>query len=450
VTFESAAAARTFSADVDGARSAAEALSAPEIIAPSGRTGNFFSTQHRDFQTLQWKETLTASAANRTGGHLLKIGTDVLYGTYNGTDVSRPIELLRADGTLAERIDFTHPASEHANGTDAAFFAGDSWTPWARLRIEPSIRIERDATINRTNVAPRLSGSLGVTGNGSGVLHAGVGRFYERTPLLARTFDTFEPEMFTRYAANGVAVAGAPFTWTPTVAPDLHSPSSFIWNAGYEHRFNAMWQVAANMLERRGSNDFIVSPVPSAATGTLRLDSSGRSKYKEMSVWGEYQHGKVHASASYVWSSSRGDLNSLDSFYGTFRNPVIQTNEYGPTNLDVPHRIVAWTSVPGPLGFGFSDVLEIRNGFPYSPVNEFLEYAGPANSLRFPNVFTVDLTVFHNVKIGSHVVRLIVRTYNLFDRFNPLEIQTNTTAPDFGTAYSHVYRRVALDFDLLH
>ena len=59
------------------------------------------------------------------------------------------------------------------------------------------------------------------------------------------------------------------------------------------------------------------------------------------------------------------------------------------------------------VGFGFSDVLEIGNGFPYSPVNEFLEYAGPANSLRFPNVFTVDLTVFHNVKIGSHVVRLI-------------------------------------------
>ena len=440
-TIESAVAARDFSTDVT------DAGSAPMVISPSGRTGNFFNTQHRDFQTLQWKETLTASATNWTGTHVFKAGTDVLYGSYTGTDVSRPIELRRVDGTLAERIDFTRPASESASGTDGAIFAGDSWTPVPRVKIEPSVRIERDQMIGETHVAPRASVTIGLNAAGSAMLHAGAGRFYERTPLLAKTFTSFEPEVITRFAANGVDPAGAPVEWDPALGTGLHSPSSSIWNAGYEQRVNAHWQFSANVLERRGSNDFIVEPMQAA--GTLLLNSTGASTYRELSFWAEFQRGPVRTTASYVWSNSRGDLNSLDTYFGTFRNAIIQSNQYGPTSLDVPHRFVAWSSVPGPWGFTLSDVMEYRTGFPFSAVDAYQQYVGAANALRYPNVFNVDFNVFHDVKLGSHVVRLILRTYNLLNRFNPLEVQNNTTAPDFGTFYSHVERRLALDFDLL-
>ena len=42
----------------------------------------------------------------------------------------------------------------------------------------------------------------------------------------------------------------------------------------------------------------------------------------------------------------------------------------------------------------------------------------------------------------------MVRAYNVMNRFNPLEVQNNTGGADFGTFYSHVDRRIALDFDL--
>jgi hypothetical protein len=422
-------------------------------ISTAGRSGHFFNTQHRNFQTLQWRETLTASASNWTGTHLLRAGGDVLYGSYTGTDVSRPIELRRLDGTLAERIDFARSASERASGADGAIFASDSWTLVPRIKIEPSLRLERDQMIGETHVAPRASVAIGLNASGSAILHAGAGRFYERTPLLAKTFTSFEPEVITRFAANGVDPAGAPTEWDPALGTGLHSPSSSIWNAGYEQRVNAHWQFSAHVLERRGSHDFIVDPVPGSAgeraQGTLVLNSTGESIYRELSLWTEFQRGPIRTTASYVWSGGRGDLNSLDTYFGTFRNAIIQPNQYGPTSLDVPHRFVAWSSVPGPWGFTLSDVLEYRTGFPFSAVDAYQQYVGAANSLRYPNVFNVDVNVFHDVKLGSHVVRLIVRMYNLFNRFNPLEVQNNTTAPTFGTFYSHVERRLALDFDLV-
>jgi hypothetical protein len=442
-TVESAVAARNFSTSVT------DAGNAPMVISPEGRTGNFFNTQQRDFQTLQWKETVTASATNWTGTHLFKVGSDVLYGSYTGTDVSRPIELERLDGTLAETVDFARPSSQSAAGTDGAIFVDDAWVPVPRVKIEPSLRIERDAMIGETNVAPRASMTVGVNASGTAVVHAGLGRFYERTPLLARSFTSFEPVVITQFATNGVDQAGAPVTWTPTVAPELHDASSFIWNAGYDQRLGPHWQISSNVLERRGSHDLIVDPVAGPTGNSLLLDSSGQSQYKELSLWAEFTRGPVHTSASYVWSNATGDLNTLDSFYGTFRNAIIRPDEYGPTDLDVPHRLVWWSSVPGPWGLTFSDVLQYRTGFPYSAVDAYQQYVGPANSLRFPNVFTVDLNVFHEVKIASHAVRLIMRIYNVLNTFNPLEIQNNVTAPDFGTAYSHVERRLALDFDLI-
>jgi hypothetical protein len=444
ITVESAVAARDFSTDVT------DFASGPMVISPAGRTGNFFNAQHRDFQTVQWRETLTASVSNWTGTHVFRAGSDVMYGAYTGTDVSQPIELQRLDGTLAERIDFTRPASESASGTDGAIFVSDSWTPVPRVKIEPSVRLERDEMIGETHVAPRAAVTIGINASGSAMLHAGVGRFYERTPLLAKTFTAFEPEVITKFAANGTDPVGAPTVWTTDLGAGLHSPTSSIWNAGYEQRVNSHWQFSASVLERRGSHDFIVNPIPGApGQGTLLLNSTGESIYRELSLWTEFQHGPVRTTASYVWSNSRADLNSLDAYFGTFRNAIIQPNQYGPTSLDVPQRVVAWSSVPGPWGFTLSDVMEYRTGFPFSAVDANQQYVGAQNSLRYPNVFTVDLNIFHDVKLGSHVVRLILRTYNLFDRFNPQEVQNNATAPDFGTFYSHVERRLALDFDLL-
>jgi hypothetical protein len=40
------------------------------------------------------------------GQHVFKFGTDLQRSNYTGESVSRPVEIRRLDGTLAERIEF--------------------------------------------------------------------------------------------------------------------------------------------------------------------------------------------------------------------------------------------------------------------------------------------------------------------------------------------------------
>src|SRR5205814_5981626 len=120
-----------------------------------------------------------------------------------------------------ERIEFARAASERASATDAALFVGDLWTVTQRLKLEPTLRLEHDGSSASTHLAPRLGATIALTSSGTAVLHAGAGRFYERTPLLARSFSAFEPEIVTRYGANGVDPASAPVQWDPAVAPNL-------------------------------------------------------------------------------------------------------------------------------------------------------------------------------------------------------------------------------------
>jgi len=422
---------------------------APMVLAPEGRSGNYYNSQTRDMETAQWKETASIAASNATGVHLFKFGSDVLLGQYSGTDVGNPIQLMRIDGTLSELMTFPAPSYQSSRGIDAALFAGDSWSIGQRVNLQPSLRLERDGVLGETHLAPRIGGSFGLTENGSTAIRAGAGRYFERTPLLVNTFTEFAPTLVTQFAADGTTPIGSPTLVTNAVAPGLQTPSSFIWNVGFDRKLNAKWTISANALERSDANVMIVQPVSTAGGEQAVLSSTGQSLYREVSVWAQFQHKAFRASASYTWATAQGDLNTLDSFYGAFRNPFIEPNQYGPTSLDVPHRIVAWGSVPAPWGLTISSVLEYRTGFPYSAVNDNQEFVGLRNSLRFPNTLNLDISVFKQVSVGTHRLKLIARMYHALNNFVPLEVQNNVTAPDFGTFYSSITPRLALDLEFV-
>ena len=441
-SLESAIMLRDVTTDVIGG-------AAPMVISPAGRTGDFYNSQQRDEYTAQWKETLSVAARNWTGEHLFKIGADALVGGYTGTDVSHSVELERLDGSLAESINFAGGSRQSASASDTALFVEDTWAPTPRLKLEPSARVEHDGLIGETHVAPRVAATLGLTSSGMSTLHAGVGQFYRADAASREELQRFR--VVHDDAGRGRRRAAA---WaTDRLGPDRRVRLAKPVFVHLERRLRPAPQrtVADQRPHARASGIERADRPAGRSTRSAAAPAQQQRPiaYREMSLWAEFRRGVVRATASYVWSMSRGDLNSLDTFFGTLQNPIIQPNEYGPTSLNVPHHLIAWSSVPGPWGLTFSDVIEYRSGFPYSAVNDYQQFVGPENSLRFPNVLTVDLNAFHNVKIGSHVVRLIVRVYNLFNRFNPLEIQNYATAPDFGTAYSHVERRVALDFDLI-
>src|SRR5690606_11804263 len=78
---------------------------APMVYAPQTQGGGFFNDQERDVTSLQWVEALSLSRDLWRGQHVFKFGTDVQRSNYTGESISRPVEIRRLDGSLAERIE---------------------------------------------------------------------------------------------------------------------------------------------------------------------------------------------------------------------------------------------------------------------------------------------------------------------------------------------------------
>ena len=74
------------------------------VYAPETQQGSFFNDQEREVTSVQWVETLSLSLDRWRGQHLFKFGLDFQDSQYDGTSASRPVEIRRLDGSLAERI----------------------------------------------------------------------------------------------------------------------------------------------------------------------------------------------------------------------------------------------------------------------------------------------------------------------------------------------------------
>ena len=74
------------------------------VYAPETQQGSFFNDQEREVRSVQWVEALSVSLDKWHGQHLFKFGLDFQDSKYVGSSISRPVELRRLDGSLAERI----------------------------------------------------------------------------------------------------------------------------------------------------------------------------------------------------------------------------------------------------------------------------------------------------------------------------------------------------------
>jgi hypothetical protein len=156
--------------------------------------------------------------------------------------------------------------------------------------------------------------------------------------------------------------------------------------------------------------------------------------------------------ASYARSAADGDLNDLNQFFGNTPQPVIRANERSRLPFDVPNRVLLWGQFEAPYKITLSPVLEWHTGFPYSVVNELLEYVGLRNGAgRFPAFSSLDLQITKEVKlpIKKNVkARVGVRVFNLLNHYNPRDLQNNLGSARFGTFFNSVDRMLRGKFVL--
>lgn len=417
----------------------------PYTLTPEGTTGTFFNRQDRRSHTWQWLETLSA-VRHAAGDHVLKMGFDVLRVGFDGTSVSRPVDVRRSDGTLSQRLEYDGATSQHVDTTDASVFGQDAWRVNDRILFDLGLRLDHNGVIGRNDLSPRVGAVVGLLPDGRGVLRGGTGLFYERTPLLAGAFESLDVQTVRRFAPDGTQVS---VTRYPNVVNGpLLTASGRVWNIDYDHRVSKTLFFRINHLERRGQHELVVNPITESDQPVLDLSSAGRSNYRETEATVRYDgEGDRELTISYVHAHSEGDLNAFDAFFGNFRTPIVRPNSSSITNVDVPNRIVALGVLPF-RKWMVAPLVEIRSGFPYSILDQDQNFVGVRNlGGRFPRFVSVDLSINREVELKGRHVRIGFKANHVLNNFVPRDVQATLGSPAFGTFYNSIIPRVGLTFE---
>jgi hypothetical protein len=189
----------------------------------------------------------------------------------------------------------------------------------------------------------------------------------------------------------------------------------------------------------------MLDAVSTGTAGALRLDSDGRSQYRNLEVGFHASYAsRADLTASYSRAIAEGDLNAFAAYYDAMMWPVVPPRSYGPLSTDVPHRFLARGRLLPSSTWLVNAVVDWRTGLPYSLTNEYLDFVGPRNEQRMPIYLRADIGIEHRFKIHKLQPWIGIRAYNAFNAFLPADVQSNISSPAFGSLYNSQFRQYRL------
>ena len=424
----------------------------PSLIGIDRVSGSFFNRQARWTTRRKLSELYNFRPL---GNHQLKTGFDWGWESYRGDQVFNPVTWLGLADRPVLGLRYTAPASVRGIKSDVSAFIQDKWQVNDKLTLDLGARIERDSISGRANPSYRAGFAYALGPGARTVLRGGSGLFVDRISLLVPTFGDMPVRIESRFAPDG-GVA-----WERRLEPRFEGPirnaRSFGWNFQLDREIIDNLFLRTGFQYRRTDSNFLINPrYDPAGTGldVLSMSSTGRDYYREFQFSLRYRlSGTGHITASYVRSSSSGDLNDLGSIYGPTPTALILPNERAPLRFDVPHRMLTWTEFNLPWGLKTIPVWDVRSGFPYSNLDEYRRLVGPRNRAgRFPIFNALDLQVTKKVSIPfkgkNRRFRAGIRLFNLLNNFNPQDVQENLASPHYGVFYRGVKRKIRAVFEI--
>jgi hypothetical protein len=413
----------------------------PMMLAPDVNSGSYFNDQDRTSRRVEWLTTYAFSPLGPT--HLVKVGTGVTYETFDGVNRSRPVDIVREDGTLSQEVAFTGSGLLDRHRTAFRGFGQDSWTVSSRLSVQFGARYDYDSFTGDVNVAPRGSFTAVASDDGRTVIRGGGGVFYDPIPLNVASFVQMQDRVTQSFAADGVTPAGPVVLMPNVVGPAIHTPRSVNWNLELDREWLKNFFVRVGYQQRQNSFEPVLNPITSASGDPiLLLASKGRTRYREGQITARYGfHGADQVVGSYTRSSAVGNLNDFNSYFGNIENPVIRPDARGPLPWDAPSRYLFWSSISLPRAFTVFPVLDVRTGFPLSVVDENRDFVGARNEAgRYPTFVSLDMQVSKRFRVFQHNATVGLKVFNITNHFNPRDYQGNLASAAFGAFANSVGR----------
>jgi len=431
---------------------------APYEITPERNFGGWFDRQHRESRRYELLEVYHFRPQAWRGSHAFKTGLNFSHTSFDGTDTSTPVTIVRADGTRYQLIEFSGPGALVRSQNEFSAFVQDKWQWNKHFVLDLGLRYDRDQIGKENNFAPRLGVVIAPTDSDRTIIRGGIGLFYDKIPLNVGSFEQYQDLVVTTFGNNGVTIADGPRLFQNTSPGDLENPYSLAWNLQVDHQVSPRLLLRLGYEERSTRRDFVLEPTVNPAApgaGLLLLQNSGRSRYRELQAVARFRFQENrNIYLSYVRSQARGNLNDFNTYFGNQKHPVIRPDEYAKQPYDVPNRLLFWGEFGLPFDIVATPVLDWHSGFPFSLLNEQQDFVGPRNEGgRFPQLVTLDLLVMKGLTIPfrgkKYKGRAGFTVFNITNHWNPRDVQNNLASPQFGTFFNSPDRSVRLKFEFV-
>lgn len=440
---------------------------ADQVLTPVGEQGNYFESAIRRSSRVELFELYALPTKHvLTGSHDVKLGFDV-NSVSSGLEIAaRPVDIVRADGTLAERITFGAVGPIRALNQEYVGFVQDRWSVRPNLTLDFGLRYENQRIADGNVFAPRAGVAWSPRG-GSTVIRGGVGKFFDKVPLNIRSFTQYPARTVTRYGEDGTTVLDTTVLVNTLVDAVLSAhpvgdeslpeaafiPQNLTWNVQLDQKIKTFMTLHVDFIDSQTSDVYIVDPrTDQNGQAIIALGSSGRSAYRALELTTRFSRGKQTLYVSYVRSRAVGDLNDFNTFFGDSGEPVIRPNQYSRLPNDTPNRLLTWGTVALPHRITLSPIFEWRNGFPFSIRDAGQNFVGVRNATdrRLPPFLALDLEAAKDVQLTRRYgLRLSVRGFNVTNHFNPRNVRANTSDPGFGQFLASYRRYFTGGFDII-
>jgi len=446
------------------------------VLTPSVNEGNYYSTQGRRSNRIEWIENYTSKSYHLPGGdHTLAGGITVSRAQDVGHFNAQPVNIEDGSGNLLERITYSGAKNYGINDTFPSAYVQDHWVMSSHFATDLGVRLEGQSVTHTVRFAPRAGFTWSPDTQQHTVIRGGVGVFYDSVPLNVYAFGSYPQQTVTTYAAgcdpNNVAectIASGPTTYvnvTQAVADkgflfidrSQHSgnfaPYSIAWHLEFERRINPLIVFRVKYLQSMANNLITLEQSYFQNQNALVLSSAGDAHTRQAEFITEIgRNEKRRFYFSYVRQHAHGWISDANGYLSDFPYPVVRSNFKSSLPNEIPNRFLLWGLYSLPWRMRMLPKVEYRNGFPWQPTDVSQDYVtgltGPQS--RFPKYFTVDVRVSKDFTVlKKHSIRLSGTVNNLTNHTNYLEAHTNIADPQYGTYFGTNSRKFMIDFDWL-
>jgi len=345
----------------------------------------------------------------------------------NNRYVHRPLE---AAAFIQDKMEFPYMVVNA--GVRFDYFDPDGDIPTDFSQPSRSARVKADPTIQ---ISPRFGIAYPISE--SGVIHVSYGHFFQ-TPNFFYLYTNPEFDIF-------------PLQSTPSPPPQ--SLLNTIGNAELKPQRTVIYELG---LQQQVGRNFALTVTAyfkdiRNLLGTEVLYTLEGFKYARyinrdygyvkgvtFNFEKRYSNG-IGGSIDYTYQIAKGNASDPNSAYLDQQTtpPKETIKTFVPLNWDRRHQINATLTIGKPGNIAFTIIARYGTGFPYTPTFQNVQTA-VENSGRRPDVYSVDLYAYKDLKFAGIKFSFFMRIYNLFDRLNEIQVFSDTGRAGYTLAPLYV------------